>query len=212
MEKKSGKSAIADIISLCSNFHDDNDFSFLKSVKFREKKGKTAKNFKASLTWEDGKSYTKNLFDDVQDTEIISVKYIPQGQFERLTNEIDTAEKFQTEIENVVFSHMPEAERHDAKSFKELIEKTTSSVHSSLKSLKSEIEEINRQIIVLEKKTTPSYKTELENLRKKKQDELDALIEPVPVTDQTRMQKKRKKYRGNIKIDSINKEILILSK
>lgn len=203
--KGSGKSAIADIISLCSNFHDDNDFSFLKSVKFREKKGKTAKNFKASLTWEDGKSYTKNLFDDVQDTEIISVKYIPQGQFERLTNEIDTAEKFQTEIENVVFSHMPEAERHDAKSFKELIEKTTSSVHSSLKSLKSEIEEINRQIIVLEKKTTPSYKTELENLRKKKQDELEALIEPNPITNPNEDHEKKQKN------DAVNNKILIIN-
>lgn len=206
--KGSGKSAIADIISLCSNFHDDNDFSFLKSVKFREKKGRIAKNFEASLTWEDGKSYPKNLFDDVQDTEIISVKYIPQGQFERLTNEIDTAEKFQTEIENVVFSHMPEAERQDAKSFKELIEKTTYSVSNSLKSLRSEIEQTNKLIIDLEKKTTPSYKKELENLRKKKQDELDALIEPVPVTDPNEdVEKKERNTAVNIKIDSINKEI-----
>jgi len=206
--KGSGKSAIADIISLCSNFHDDNDFSFLKSVKFREKKGRIAKNFEASLTWEDGKSYPKNLFDDVQDTEIISVKYIPQGQFERLTNEIDTAEKFQTEIENVVFSHMPEAERQDAKSFKELIEKTTYSVSNSLKSLRSEIEDINKTIIDLEKKKTPSYKKELENLRKKKQDELDALIEPVPVTDPNEdAEKKERNTAVNIKIDSINKEI-----
>jgi len=206
--KGSGKSAIADIISLCSNFHDENDFSFLKTEKFREKKGKIAKNFEASLVWEDGKKYPKNLFDDVQDTEIISVKYIPQGQFERLTNEIDTAEKFQTEIENVVFSHMPEAERQDAKSFKELIEKTTYSVSNSLKSLRSEIEDINKTIIDLEKKKTPSYKKELENLRKKKQDELDALIEPVPVTDPNEdAEKKERNTAVNIKIDSINKEI-----
>ena len=206
--KGSGKSALSDIISLCSNFHDDNDFSFLKTAKFRERKGRIANKFEASLVWEDGKKYVKNLFDDVQETEVISVKYIPQGQFERLTNEIDTAEKFQTEIENVVFSHMPEAERQDAKSFKELIEKTTYSVTSSLKSLRSEIEEVNKLTIDLEKKTTPSYRKELENLRKKKQDELDALIEPVPVTDPNEdAEKKEKNTAVNIKIDSINKEI-----
>lgn len=206
--KGSGKSAIADVISLCSNFHDDTDFSFLTSKKFREKQGRIAQNFEAKLIWEDGKEYTKKLSDGVEDTDIISVKYIPQGQFERLTNEIDTAENFKTEIENVVFSHMPDAERLDAKSFKELIEKTTLSVNNSIRSIKSEIEAINTKIITLENKATTSHRKELENLRKKKQDELAALVEPVPVTNPNEdPEKKANSEAINSSIKRVNDEI-----
>lgn len=205
--KGSGKSAITDIISLCSNFHND-DFSFLTTKKFREKGSRIARNFEAKVKWEDGNEYAKNLSDDVEETDVVSVKYIPQGQFERLTNEIDTAENFKKEIEKVVFSHMPEAERLGAESFNELIEKTTSSVSSSIKSLKSEIEAINTHIIELEKKMSPSYKKEIENIIKKKQDELNSLQEPEKVTNPNEdTEKKAIDDAVNIKITEIKNEI-----
>jgi ABC-type lipoprotein export system ATPase subunit len=50
--KGSGKSAIADILALCSNYHNDKDCSFFNSKKFRAKAGQIAKNFVATLKWE----------------------------------------------------------------------------------------------------------------------------------------------------------------
>lgn len=206
--KGSGKSAIADVISLCSNFHDDNDFSFLTNKKFREKQGRIAKNFEASLLWEDENKYSKMLSDNAEDSELIRVKYIPQGQFERLTNEINSVEGFQTEIEKVVFAHIPETERLDTKSFRELIDKETNSVTNSIKTLGSNIEEINKQIIELETQATPSYKKEMENHKIRKQAELDALIKPIPITNPNEDPVKKESNKAvNDVINLLNSEI-----
>ena len=206
--KGSGKSAIADIISLCSNYYNDKDFSFLTSKKFREKSGRISKNFEATLTWESGKIDKKNLNDIPKSTEILAVKYIPQGTFERLSNEISTVEDFQKEIESVVFSHIPESERLDSKTFSELIEKKSSNVESEITTLKNNIHNINKQIIELERKSTQLYRNELENKLKKKEEELQALIEPPKVSDPNEDPEKKKQNKAvNQQIESIKKEI-----
>jgi ABC-type lipoprotein export system ATPase subunit len=206
--KGSGKSAVADIISLCSNYYSDKDFSFLSPNKFREKSGKIAKNFEAILTWESDKAYKKNLKDVPDATEVLTVKYIPQGRFERLTNEISTVEDFQKEIESVVFSHIPESERLNTKSFQELIDMKSSSVESELSTLKDDINDINKKIIALETKDTSSYRQELKNKIQKKKDELNALIEPKEVSDPNDdPEKKGKSETINQKIKEIKREI-----
>jgi ABC-type lipoprotein export system ATPase subunit len=206
--KGSGKSAVVDIISLCSNYYSDKDFSFLSPNKFREKSGKIAKNFEAILTWESDKTYKKNLKDVPDATEVLTVKYIPQGRFERLTNEISSVEDFQKEIESVVFSHIPESERLNTKSFQELIDMKSSSVESELSTLKDDINDINKKIIALEKKNTSSYRQELKNIIEKKKDELNALIEPKEVSDPNDdPEKKRKSEAINQKIKEIKGEI-----
>jgi len=211
--KGSGKSAIADIISLCSNYHNDKDFSFLTSKKFREKSGKIAKNFEATLTWESGTQYKKILNDKPEATELLTVKYIPQGRFERLTNEISTVESFQKEIESVVFSHIPESERLGTKSFDELIEKKSSSVESEILTLQNNIDDINKQIIALENKATLSYRKELENKIKKKEEELKALVEPKAVSDPNDDPEKKKKSKViNGQIKKIKGEIAAIKK
>ena len=120
--KGSGKSAIADIISLCSNYYNNEDFSFLTTKKFREKSGKIARNFNATVNWESGYNISKSLNDTPESNDEKGVKYLPQGQFERLTNEIATASEFQKEIEKVVFSHIEDSEKYDTTNFTDLIE------------------------------------------------------------------------------------------
>ena len=188
--KGSGKSAIADVIALCSNYRPNKDFSFLTDEKFKKKN--LAANFNASILWESDKAFEINLNEQSENTKLLDVKYLPQGQFERLTNEIRTAEEFQREIESVVFSHIPEPENLGARSFDELIEKKTASVNSELESCKSDIRDINKKIIDLERKSTPAYRTEVENKLNKKQEELDALIEPPPVTNPNEDPEKKK--------------------
>jgi ABC-type lipoprotein export system ATPase subunit len=207
--KGSGKSAIADVIALCSNYQpSDQDFSFLTSEKFKKKK--LAENFTATMVWESSKASDINLNKQLDNTEL-DVKYLPQGQFERLTNEIRTAEGFQQEIESVVFSHIPESENLGTSSFDGLIEKKTSSVSLELKDLKEDISEINKKIIELERKSTIGHRSEVENKLKKKQEELAALVEPPPVSDPNEdLVKKQLNEAVNLKVDELKGDIQTL--
>jgi len=197
--KGSGKSALGDVLALCSNYQpNDKDFSFLTSGKF--KKNRLAENFNAILVWESNKQSLMNLGAQPENTEL-DVKYLPQGQFERLTNEIRTAEEFQREIESVVFSHIPDSEKLGAKSFAELIDRTTSSVNQQLELLKDDVRDINKSIIGLEHKATPAYKAEIENKLAKKREELSALVEPPSVSDPNEDPEKKTKN------EAVNKTI-----
>lgn len=177
--KGSGKSALADIISFCGFYKNQKDFSFLNKDKFR--RGNVSKNFEAKLTWESNEVSTKILFDSSDNGEIELVKYLPQGYFERLTNEISTTESFQNEIENVVFTHLNEEDKLEYQSFNELIEHHKASVEREIKLLVDSLYELNNQIIKLERKLNPKYKDEIKNKLKQKESELQALIEPVQV-------------------------------
>ena len=179
--KGSGKSAIADMIALCSDFNNHDDFSFLRKKKFRD--GKHAKNFNATLVWESGKELTKNLDVDADERSIELVKYLPQGQFERLTNEVSSTEEFQNEIEKVVFTHIDESERYNTSTFGDLIKCQKQSVDAEIESLVKDMNQINADIILLESKENPAFKAELVKNREKKEEELKALIEPTIVSD-----------------------------
>lgn len=177
--KGSGKSAIADIIALCGNYKNQNDFSFLKRDRFRD--GKHANNFEATLTWESGVSNTKNLSNNMVDGEIESVKYLPQGYFERLTNDFNSIQDFRKEIESIVYTHIDEDSKIGFSSFDELIDKKKEIITHEIHLIKEKLDEINKSIFEKEKKLNVVYKNTLEAQIKKKHEELLALIEPVEV-------------------------------
>ena len=179
--KGSGKSAIADIIALCSNYKNQRDFSFLHKNKFRD--GKHAKNFEAHLIWESDIESSKNLADDSDNGQIELVKYMPQGHFERLTNEISSVDEFQKEIENVVFTHLEDEKKIGYNTFDELIDAKKKNVDRSINSLIEEIEVINESIVKLDSKRNPKYKAEIEGKIALKNNELLALVEPPIVID-----------------------------
>ncbi len=179
--KGSGKSAIADMIALCGDCNNHDDFSFLRKKKFRD--GKHAKNFTASLHWESGKDVQRNLDDNADEGAIEEVKYLPQGQFERLTNEVSSTEEFKNEIEKVVFTHIAESERYNTSTFSDLVQYQKRSVDAEIESLIKDLNQINADIILLESKENPAYKAELTKKKGKKEEELQALIEPPIVSD-----------------------------
>lgn len=181
--KGSGKSALADIIGLCGHYKNQKDFSFLKDKKFRE--GKVSSYFQAKLKWASEEISPKVLSDNSHNGEIETVKYLPQGYFETLTNEISTTEAFQKEIENVVFTHLSQEDRLGFQSFDDLIEHHKQSVDREIKSLIETLSHMNSQIVKLERKLNPIYKGEIENKLRQKESELQALIEPVQVKDPT---------------------------
>lgn len=181
--KGSGKSALADIIGLCGNSKNQKDFSFLNAKKFRD--GKMSNYFEAKLTWESDLKYPKILSDNSENSDVEMIKYLPQGYFERLTNEISITEAFQKEIENVVFTHIEDDDKLNSQSFSELIENRKANVEREIKLQVDSLNDLNNQIIKLEKKLNPSYKAEIKNKLKQKKDELQALIEPVQVKNPT---------------------------
>jgi ABC-type lipoprotein export system ATPase subunit len=206
--KGSGKSALTDIVSLCSNYHDDEDFSFLTTKKFREKNGAIANYFRAKLTWESGYADEIGLNDDTDDISLKGVKYIPQGQFERLTNGINSAKEFQNEIEKVVFSHIDDSEKLGAHSFDDLIEKKKNIIETQIQGLYDEIESLNNRIIKLEQKEIPAYRKDIENRLKLKEDELKSLIEPSVVSNPNDDPEKKKQNEAIIiRIDKMKEEL-----
>ena len=179
--KGNGKSALADIISLCANSHRNReDFSFLNKNRFL--KGKLADNFKATLVWKNGEEIVKLLSDETDKTQVERVKYIPQGFFERLTNDIDKKE-FEEEIENIVFSYLSKEDKLGKSSFKELIATKKSKIDKDIEILLKQLSNINKQIAYLENMNTKEYLFDLKSKYELKRKELKELkkIKPVEV-------------------------------
>lgn len=178
--KGNGKSAIADIIANCCDCHEQQHFSFLREDKFRD--GKIAQNFVATVAFESGTTYTKNLNEtDIAENQPL-VKYLPQGYFESICNDLQKEENLNKEIENVVFQYIGDAEKLGAATFQELVSIKTEITNEQIEVLKGKLAQINREIIELELKENDSYLAKLESAIKQKNEELNALEEPKSVT------------------------------
>lgn len=171
--KGKGKSAVAEIIGLCGNSRiKESDLSFLNKDKF--KKAKLAENFNASILFHSNLELSKNLNDDFKLEDVEYIKYIPQGYFNTLCNEIGKSRSFEEEIEKVVFQHVEVKDRLGKNTFRELIEYKKTTIKQELGILKNELSTINVEIVNLEKKRNSNYKLEIEKSLEKKQQELEA--------------------------------------
>lgn len=208
-KKGSGKSALADIISLCGNSKINiEDYSFLKPQKF--KKRGLAKDYEATLTWFDGQSVPKNLEEEVMATSLERVKYLPQQYVENICNEDGVSMRFQQEIDKVIFSFVPEESRLGTHSLAELIKTKTESVDNSILTARAELHKTNEYVVLLEDKELPKY---LESLNKKlegKQQELKNLAKPrtIKKSKSTLNKAKENKIKKlTISIEDINNQI-----
>lgn len=178
--KGSGKSAIADILAHCCDVHKQEDFSFLHTKKFR--KDRLADNFYAEVCLADGRKLAKDSLgeikgDDIKNTEPY-VKYLPQGYFETICNDLQKEENLKRELENVVFQYVDFTERLGASNFIELITNKTKLVETEVEELKRKLYLVNKDIIVLEKKENTKYKEWILSEIEKKQAEINALSQP----------------------------------
>lgn len=156
--KGSGKSAIADIIGLLGETRNEEHFSFLSNRNGNKKFRKPgyAENFDAELFWLEGSSEKKNLSQSINPANPEKVKYLPQNFFEKLTNDLEI-KSFRSQVEDVVFSHVEKTDRMQTDTFKELEEFKTAQSKKDISSLKSQLREINLQIVELEIKHDPSH-------------------------------------------------------
>ena len=210
--KGSGKSALTDILSLCGNSHRyiDNDFSFLTRKRFL--KDGLAKNFKAKLIWENNETIEKNLNEGINQNAPERVRYLPQDYFERLTNDLEYY-KFEETLENIVFDHLPNKQKLDKKSFKELISYKKENVNEKIKKISEDIQKLNESIIELNRKKHPDYKQQLDcNLDLKKEELKEhEKIKPDqmsdPSKDESLSSKQKNKYQ---ELKTLNCKLTIL--
>lgn len=174
--KGNGKSAISDILAHCCNYKSQEYFSFLNEDKFRNKN--LADYFVASVEYEDGQTETKGLSDRLDGSEITRVKYLPQGYFESICNDLQKEENLKSEIEAVVFQYIDEASRLGTSNFKELVDKKADAIGLVIQQLKNKLNHINKDIIALEDKKYPAYKNSIIAAIEQKEKEIEALIVP----------------------------------
>lgn len=206
--KGNGKSAIADILGLCGNSDiEEDDYKFLHKDKF--KKGNISKKYQAKITWEDKSTQNFiNLDNKISIGTIPKVKYLTQGYFERLCNEINKADNFRKELEKVVFQHINDSEKLGANNFEEFIDKKKTQINNEKELFFKELSDVNSKIIKLEEKLSDDYKRKIESEFETKKTELEAhkKNEPKkvekPKENLTTEQEKQKK-----ELESLKKEL-----
>src|SRR5690606_2159924 len=88
------------------------------------------------------------------------VKYLPQRYFEELCNDHVRGDDslLQSELREVIFSHIPSDERKDASSLEELIRERTEVGTTEASTLQKSLTDINSRIIELSGQVDPSAK------------------------------------------------------
>lgn len=163
--KGSGKSALSDIIGLLCKCSTMDNASFLNSSRFRKKPKCYASDYQATIQWQDGHSESAPLDKVVASTEIEDAQYLPQKYIEDVCNDI--GDKFQQEINKVIFSYVDISERGNSTTLEELIASKSSAVSIELDAALKSLKKINDQIILLEKKKTTAYKEKIEQEKSK---------------------------------------------
>ncbi|MDK1119150.1 MAG: AAA family ATPase [Anaerolineae bacterium] len=163
-KKGSGKSALADIVALLGNTHRFDDFSFLSKKRFRDHKLGLADQFEAELDWVSGyKSGPMLLSVDPDINEIEGVDYIPQSFLDRICNEIAEGQsnRFYSELQEVIFSHIPKSGRFGCDSLAQLVELQTEEREAAINLLVVSLAKVNKNIVDLEIRLEPENRDRL---------------------------------------------------
>lgn len=178
--KGSGKSAIADITSLCANTHNKN-FSFLTQEKFRMLRPfNRAKSYEACVTWADNSLSGKVSLDSNSDeNQPERVRYIPQNFLENLcTTEND--KDFEKELRSIIFQYLPDERKYGKTNLDDVIDYLSQEIEMSEKDISEKISECNKRIVDLEEKKNPNFVKSLENTLDLKRKALDNLLAVKP--------------------------------
>ena len=209
--KGSGKSAIADILGLCSNvFVDlnksDKTWSFLTREKFRKPKPyDRSKEFEAKITWVDGNcSDIIPLNSDCDGNKPARARYIPQSFLETLCTAEDE-KTFETELKSIIFQYLPQEQKKGNANLDDVIASLSIELNRSEEAIISHIKEENARIVDLESKKNPAYKLSKENALSLKKEELDNLVKAKP-------KEVEKPTPGNADSSSLQEEVESLSK
>lgn len=174
--KGGGKSALADVIALLGYTQNSAHFSFLNKGRFLHPKLKLGSMFKATARWHSGREVTRQLDEPADVTTVPeSVKYIPQGFLETICSELKLTidSRFDRELKDVIFSHVGEADRLERENLDDLIAYQTSEAEARIQQITADIGKLNVEIVDLEEKSTPEYRSMLGGVLSQRQAELE---------------------------------------
>ncbi|WP_052675773.1 TrlF family AAA-like ATPase [Paenibacillus sp. IHBB 10380] len=179
--KGNGKSALVDILGLLGG-SSHNSFEFLNDKKFRNSKNNISQHFEATLRWASEDTSTKKLSENVLDTEMERVKYIPQQYLEKLCNEMNIASgnSFDAEIKKVIFSHISIENRLGCETFDQLLNLKTKELSEEMNIYRRQVSEVNSSICEIEFKLTSNYREQINEQLKAKQIEYDQHLKMMP--------------------------------
>jgi ABC-type lipoprotein export system ATPase subunit len=160
-----GKSALSEVIGLLGNTRNDGDFSFLCRERFRTPVYNKSKHFEATLLWESGTEEATTL-DALTDHALDElIKYIPQGFFDKVCNQLSNGEEtdFDKELKKAIFSHVDPADRLGQDTLDDLLDYKTEETHEAIQILIEQLHELNQQIIGLEEELEDDYRLQTTN-------------------------------------------------
>ncbi len=161
-------------------------FSFLTQSRFRDPKQNKAKEFEAQISWASAEGKPKNLDASISSSEVELVKYIPQNFLEEICNKPDRERDrdFDLELQKVIFSHIPAAERLDQSSLEALLNFKTVQTVERIRSLRVDLEHLNALIAHNEDKLSVFYEESVQDALVARLADLDAnqKAKPIPVT------------------------------
>jgi ABC-type lipoprotein export system ATPase subunit len=181
--KGSGKSALSDILGLLGNTPRYESFSFLTSGKFRRAKNNKSRQFQASLEWADGTTDSvASLETDPSAEAVEKVKYIPQSYLEDICNEIGAGKggRFYNELQQVIFSHVPEVERLGFATLDDLLTHRSEETNQAIAQFVGKLQECNASIVAAEERSSVQHRRTIESQLAEKNRELDAHIATRP--------------------------------
>ena len=198
--KGSGKSALSDILGLLGSTPRYDSFSFLTAEKFRRPKNNKSPQFTASLTWADGTVDAVPSLDVNPSADAVEkVKYIPQSYLESICNEIGAGKggRFYNELQQVIFSHVPEVDRLGFGTLDELLTHRSEETNQAIAQFVANLQESNALIVANEERSLPQHKKAIEAQLAEKNRELDAHTAtrpadvPKPNADPTALQQSK---------------------
>lgn len=154
--KGSGKSALADIISLAGNSKNIGKASFINDQRFKKLPENYAGDYYSNVAFIDHHNLKVERLDkDVELSSVEFVQYLPQKFIEEVCSGI--GEEFQNEIDNAIFSYLELNEREGCLNLNELIKNKTLANTTKFQGIRNKLELLNNDIYCLENKKVKSY-------------------------------------------------------
>lgn len=193
-KKGSGKSALADAVGLAGGAHSQPHFSFLTHRRFLEPKDNLGRLFKVVLRWLAGDREEVQLDERVDRSLPERVKYLPQSYLETICGDLDGSEgrrAFDAELEAVIFSHIPTADRLSRDSLHDLLAHKTAENESQIRQLQSKLGELNREFLSLRRRSSEVSRKALAEQLSQRQADLEAhrSAKPAEVPDPAKQTK-----------------------
>jgi ABC-type lipoprotein export system ATPase subunit len=179
--KGTGKSALADILSLAGNSHCPS-FEFLNSKRFKKSSDNKASQFSATLTWASGEKVNVKLSDDTDTTKPERIRYLPQQYLEQLCTDIGKqgTNRFEAELKKVIFSHTPPHLKLGKESLDDVIDFHTEQIKKRIIILQKELSDINVGIADIERETRPTNISTVSNQLEYRNSELITHVKNTP--------------------------------